>query len=326
MPRSVPDSELIEPASTVIETNAPLPDSALPADLEQLAPKVTEQVRRKVEDSDPELDADVADWFSPKCIRPRLSVLGPVNVRVNGQAIARRKPLYIALITYIALREHGATADEIATAFGHASSVSIRPAISVARQWLGKNPRTGRFHLPNANETVAAQLRGIGVYQVEDLLIDADLFRRLRARGQARGADGINDLETALHLVTGRPFDQLRSRGGSWIVDTGIEHHLVCAIADVAHLLTIHYQQTGNLDLARAATETALIAAPSDSTARLDLATITKAEGHLDEARRIIREDICNVADEDGLPSDIGARTEEVLAGLAWRRAEHVAS
>lgn len=326
VPRCVPDNELIEPASSVIETNAPLPENALPADLEQLAPKVTEQVRRQVEDADPELDADVADWFSAECTRPRLSVLGPVMVRVRGRAIAKREPLYIALIIYIALREHGATADEIATAFGHAKSDSIRPPISVARQWLGKNPRTGRFHLPNANETPAAQQRGIGVYQVEDLLIDANLFRRLRVRGQVRGTDGINDLETALNLVTGRPFDQLRSRGGSWIVDTGIEHHLVCAIADVAHLLTIHYQQTGRLDLARAATETALIAAPADSTARLDLATITKAEGHLDEARRIIREDICNVADEDGLPADIGARTEEILAGLTWRRAEHVAS
>lgn len=44
----------------------------------------------------------------------------------------------------------------------------------------------------------------------------------------------------------------------------------------------------------------------------------------LDEARRIIREDICNVAGEDGPPANIGARTRAALESLAERRVEHV--
>jgi hypothetical protein len=35
---------------------------------------------------------------------------------------------------------------------------------------------------------------GVGVYQVDGLLIDADLFRRLRVCGEARGSDGFTEL------------------------------------------------------------------------------------------------------------------------------------
>jgi len=222
------------------------------------------------------------------------------------------------VLSYIALRQRGATTDELATALGYTNLTSVRTAVKAVRDWLGTNPRTGRLHLPAANATEAAKQRGIAAYQVEDLLIDVDLFRRLRVRGQSRGADGIGDLVTALRLVTGRPFDQLRTGGWSWLADTGTDHHMVCAIVDVAHLLCVHFFQAGELDQARAATETALFAAPYDDIPKLDLAAIRKAEGHLEESRRIITEDVCNSIEDDGLPAEIWQRTVQVLAGYNW--------
>ncbi|PWJ23372.1 hypothetical protein ATK17_3871 [Branchiibius hedensis] len=43
----------------------------------------------------------------------------------------------------------------------------------MVRDWLGTNPRTGNKHLPNARESEAAKARGVGVYVVEDILVDA---------------------------------------------------------------------------------------------------------------------------------------------------------
>lgn len=305
---------------TLITDEVPLPASAAETELEALDPKVSTRVRSAVEDNDPDLDQDVADWFATDCARPRLSLLGPVTVRAHGAAIAKRKPFYTEVLSFLALREHGATPDELATALGYTNPSTVRGAAKTVRDWLGTNPRTGQPHLPAADKSEASKQRGVGVYQVEDLLIDIDLFRRLRLRGQTRGAHGIEDLVTALRLVTGRPFDQLRPGGWTWLADTGTDHHMVCAIVDVAHLLTVHFYQTNQLDRALAATETALLAAPYDEIPKLDLAAIRKAEGHIGEAQRIIDEDICNLIEDDGLPADVGPRTESILLSSEWVR------
>ncbi len=316
LPRSTPDFEAV---TGLVSDDLPLPASTLEEDIEILDPKVSEQVRDVVEDTDPELDQDVADWLSDECPRPRLTLLGPVTVRAHGAAIAKRKPFYTEVLSILALREHGATPDELATALGYTNLTTVRTAVTTVRDWLGTNPATGRPHLPAATESRAAQQRGVPTYQVDDLLIDINLFRRLRLRGQACGEDGVGDLVTALGLVTGRPFDQLRPGGWSWLTDTSIDHHMTCAIVDVAHLLATHFLQQGEVDRAQAVTETALLAAPYDEIPKLDMAAILKAQGHDKESRRLIEQDICNAAEDDGLPAEIGQRTEHVLANDSWQ-------
>src|SRR5450759_3047124 len=102
----------------------------------------------------------------------------------------------VEMLAYLGTRPYGATPAHLADAFGITVG-RARTDIKTVRDWLGINPRTGQKHLPDARESAAAKARGVGVYQVDGLLIDADLFRRLRVRGEARGADGITDLRRA---------------------------------------------------------------------------------------------------------------------------------
>jgi hypothetical protein len=180
-------------------------------------------------------------------------------------------------------------------------------------------PSTGRRHLSDPRDSAAARARGIGVYQVEDLLLDVDLFRRLRVRGESRGADGIDDLRQALRLVTGQPFDKLRPGGWTWLYEGDrLDHHLICGIVDVAHLVTTHALAEGDLNTARAATQIATAAAPYEEIPRLDLAAVAGAAGHRQEAARILRDQVCNRSDDGDPPLELSERTEQILASHNW--------
>jgi hypothetical protein len=187
------------------------------------------------------------------------------------------------------------------------------------RDWLGTNPRTGEKHVPDARESAAGKAQGVGVYQVDGLLVDADLFRRLRARGQARGANGIADLRRALTLVVGQPFDQLRTGGWSWLHEGDrLDQHMLCAVVDVAHMVTTSALKDGDLTRARAAAELAARAAPHEEIPRLDLAAVAAAEGHDREAERILREEVCDRSDEGEAPMELSERTETIIRTHDW--------
>ncbi|KAB7740346.1 LysM peptidoglycan-binding domain-containing protein [Nostocoides sp. F2B08] len=286
-------------------------------DLTRLAPRIKKAVRSGIEAGDPSLDDDVAMWFRTDSALPKLRLLGPVRVTAHGTPPTRRKPYYSELLTFIALHPNGATAEELTTAFG-ITNVKSRDYVTTLRAWLGTNPRTGEPHLPDARKAPGVTVRGAPVYQVLDLLTDADLFRRLRTRGQARGADGITDLTTALRLVTGRPFDYPPEReaagGWAWLIG-GDRHdeHLRVAIVDVAHIVTTHALAEGDLATARRAAQTARLAAPDEEIPRLDLAAVAAAAGQDTEARRIIRDEVCNRSDDDGAPMELPVRTAAVL-------------
>jgi len=302
---SEPDELYLDAAATTTE------------DLQALAPRVAATVRRDVEDADPRLDEDVAAWFAESSRLPKLRLLGPVRATTRGKPLVKRKPYMTELLTFVALHPHGATPGEVADAFG-ITPAKVREYVRLVREWLGTNPRTGEPHVPDARLARGALHRGTAVYEVVDLLVDLDLFRRLRGRGQARGSDGIEDLRTALRLVEGRPFDapvQRRAGGGwTWLVDGDrLDEHAVVAVVDVAHLVVTYALATGNLAAARMAAETAAMAAPFEEIPRLDLAAVATAEGRHAEARRIIRDEIANRTDDEGAPQELVERTEEVL-------------
>lgn len=115
----------------------------------------------------------------------------------------------------------------------------------------------------------------MGVYLLVGVLTDIDLFRRLRARGQARGPEGLTDLWAALVLIPREPFTGQRRGGWGWLADgVRVDQHMVCAVVNAAHLVTIAALHSGDVQLARTATETALLAAPYED---ISLAAISGA-------------------------------------------------
>lgn len=231
--------------------------------------------------------------------------------------MTKRKPYMTELLTYLALRPNGATVAEVTDTFAITDG-KAREYTRTIRRWLGTNPRTGEPHLPDARSAPSKATRGASVYEIIDILIDIDLFRRLRLRGQARGANGITDLITALRLVDGSPFDyppgRDHSRGWSWLIDGDrIDQHIKTAIIDVAHIITTHALATGDTTTARMAAETAALAVSSEEIPHLDLVAVATAEGNHAEASRILRDQITNRTDDDLPPPDLPDRTTQIL-------------
>lgn len=292
------------------------------ADLDALAPLLSEDARAKVRNADPDLDKDLADWHDPDRRRPKLRLLGPVTLTAWGQPPSKRPAFYTEVVAYLASRPHGATLEQFAAALWPAdpdivSKTTPRQATSVARAWLGANPRTGHPYLPEASRGTA----GVGVYRVQDLLVDAELFRRLRLRGVASGAVGIADLEAALDLVTGIPLDQRRPDGYGWLLDLPIESEYLGMIVDVAHLVATHHLATHHLaagapDRAATAANTALRAGAGDDVALLDLMAASDAAGNHAEADRYVRRILANHDAE--VEEDLPTRTYEVLRRRQW--------
>lgn len=290
-------------------------------DIERLAPAATHTAEQAVGERDPRLDDDLARWDAPVVLGPRLTLLGPVNARTAGDAsdIAHRKPFYVELLAYLALHPHGVSAAQVADAFG-TSTDRARTDLSNVRKWLGKDPHTAKPYLPNARAEQTHSEHGLALYRVHGVLCDLDLFRRLRTRGQSRGAEGIEDLITALHLVTGEPFSRLRAAGWTWLLDGDrIDHVMTCAVVDVAHIVTTHALTAGDLDLARFAAQTSYAAAPFDETARLDLIAVAAATGHAESAERQLIDGVLNRSDDHLGPTELPERSAGVIRQRGWK-------
>lgn len=290
-------------------------------DVQTLAPPMSDKARRQVEETDADLDRDLAAWNNPDTLRARLSVLGPVLVRCTGPLPERspRRPWHTEVVVYLAAaRPRGVTAEQFGTDLWPGdpdvtSKSKLRHSVYVARKWLGEDPDTHLPYIPGATESGPT---GAGLYRVDGILLDADLFRRLRLRGVARGSDGIEDLEAALRLVTGPPFDQRRADGYTWLADIQLDHEYTGMIVDVAHLVATHHLSTGRPDLAAAAAQISLMAGGHDDVALLDLVAAADAQGNQGEARAWIQRILAN--HEAEVEEDLPPRTAEILHRRNW--------
>ncbi|TFV52076.1 LysM peptidoglycan-binding domain-containing protein [Blastococcus sp. TF02A_35] len=319
-PVSTTSSVLPLPAQTYLDQAA-----TTEQDLQALAPATDEDIRRQVESADPGLDEDLADWADPSCPRPKLTLLGPVQVRAQSSLPERnpRRQFYTEVVAYLATRPGGVTSERYATAiWPHEPDIvgktKVRQSISVVRAWLGTDPETGADYLPSGLTAAAA-----GHYRIDGILTDAELFRRLRVRGLARGADGIGDLCAALDLVTGRPFDLPAPRYGaaggySWLVDDNVRLDLEYAamVVDVAHTVATHYLADGQPQLAAAAAEVALKASSYEDVPLLDLVAACDAQDKRAEADAYVARILANHDAE--VEEDLPPRTAEILFRRQW--------
>jgi nucleoid-associated protein YgaU len=290
------------------------------ADLDALAPLIDDVTRAQVESIDPELDRDLAAWHDPASTQPKVRLLGPVTVTAQG-SLPQRNPRLLwntEIVAYLATRPSGVSVETYGTDMwpddpNIASKTKPRQSISIVRQWLGINQRTGREHLP----------KGVGAglanpYRLEDVLVDAELFRRLRLRGTARGADGISDLWAALNLVTGVPFSDRRPEGYRWLADDALDHIYAGMIVDVAHILATHHLAAGEPELAASAAQIALQAGSSEDVPLLDLVAACDAQGNRAEADAHVKRILSNHDAE--VEEDLPPRTAEILHRRQWLR------
>ncbi|WP_088284918.1 LysM peptidoglycan-binding domain-containing protein [Kineosporia sp. A_224] len=309
-----PDRVLPLPPAAYLESTATTCD-----DLTTLAPAVDDTARRRVGDADPSLDTDLADWRAQDCPRPRLTVLGPLTVRagVDLPTEKHRRAWTTEVVAYLACHPRGVTAEQLGedlwpTDPRATTTSKVRQAIYMVRKRLGTDPTTGTDYVPTAINPTG----GPGLYRIDGLLVDADLFRRLRLRGVARGADGITDLQAALDLVTGPPFADRRPSGYAWLADDPLDHTYTGMIVDVAHVVATHHLATGRPDLAAAAAQVALAAGSTDDVALLDLVAACDAQGNRAQADRLVARILANHDAE--VEEDLPPRTAEVLHRRRW--------
>ncbi|EON23698.1 peptidoglycan-binding LysM [Nocardioides sp. CF8] len=281
-------------------------------DVEALAPNAKDEAALAVRAADPDLDEDLARWDSPVPVAPKVTLLGPITVRTLGdaKATAHRRPYYVEFLAYLALHPNGVTAEKLA------EDLCIRPQkarsdLSIIRKWLGQS-RTGNPYLPRAQQT---HRDGVpATYALDGVLCDLDLFRRLRARGQSRGAEGMADLVSALHLVSGEPFTDLRKDGWGWLLEGDrLDHIMTAAIVDVGHIVTTHALAVGDLGLADFASNVALAASPYDEVAALDRVAVDRAMGDVEGADARLRHEVFNRSDDDYGPVELPPRSAEVV-------------
>lgn len=315
VPRASSGPAAIDPTAPVSSSVLPGPDEAYLAaaatteeDLAELAPAVTAKTRSAVELADPELDELVAAWNDPDAQLAKLQVLGPVTVTAYGRPPAKQESFCTEIVAYLWSKPNGVSTNEFADAlWPHKNYLGTdsqpKDMASRVRQWLGSDPRTGKEYWPRARR------EGVQGYRIDGLLVDYDLFRRLRARGQARGIDGLPDLVAALDLVSGTPLSQLRDFGYGWL-PAGDELLYQGAIAEVAHLVATRALEAGDDAEAIRACEIALKFDVED-----DRALLAMVKAHEHAGREAEKEaTILRLTTLDDPP----ARTLEVMRRNGW--------
>jgi LysM repeat protein len=306
------DSALPLPERVYLEQTATTAE-----DLQAMAPVVQADVREQLAATDQDLDADVTEWTDPASPRPRIAVLGPVTVSPRGGTSPRPlSPMKAEIAVYLAMHPTGVSPEQYGTDLWPddpdiAGSTKLRTSIYELRRAMGLSARTGTDYLPRNAATNGA------LYRLEDVLVDAELFRRLRLRGFTRDEqdDRMADWWRALRLVRGAPFDNLRPGGYGWLAGRPVDHQYTATIIDLAHTVATHHLAAGEPDRAEAAAKIAVVATRGVENASdislLDLVWACDAQDRRAEGDAHVKQILRNHTTDDleGVPP----RTYDVL-------------
>jgi len=99
----------------------------------------------------------------------------------------------------------------------------------------------------------------------------------------------------------------------------------LCSIVDVAHIVSTIALEVGETQRARAASELAVLAAPSDATTQFDLAAIAAKNGEGAKAAAIAR-NVVRWRDAAGESIDLSSRNDAILRAHRWLERANQAS
>ena len=238
--------------------------------------------------ADPDLDADLAEWASQTVLRPRVGVLGPVEVRAAGIAPPNRVARLSEVVTYLALHSAGVSADKFVTDLWptqrQPAAGTRRQLIFDVRKWMGRDAAGEQF-LPNAND---------GLYRLTARLLDAELLRRLRKRAQAKAAasnpsGALEDYTAALRLVRGRAMPEAEGQAYSWLanLDRMEDRRIPAWVTETAHEAAEIAFGLNDLDTARWASDIGHLSNRDSEIPLCDLLLVAQASGNVEIAQAL---------------------------------------
>lgn len=212
----------------------------------------------------------------------RIDMLGPLRITGSSGSTHAHTPRTTALAALLHLRP-GRTGDYLCRAMDPVkpwSTRTLHSRLSELRNGIG-HAEDGKPLLPRPKADT-----GSGYTFHRAVTSDWDAFKHLASRGLAAGPqDGIADLESAMALVRGKPFD---GRVLPWAEPA--VHEMLSRITDTAHTLARWHTDgdTPDLDAARRAVLHALEVEETSEVLYRDLLNIEWAAGNQAAIRRTI--------------------------------------
>ena len=258
-----------------------------------------------------------------------MAILGPAQITAPGETPNRLK-WFTQVAVYLALHRNGVNLEKFAADLAPpgqpgqarpiATSTRNETAIKV-RKWMGTHPGPGAPFVPMGTDKY---------YRLNDRLLDRELFRRLRKRGDAKVAAGdptaIDDYVTALNSSAAGSCRRRREPAGDgWPTPTAGKtwkrpgHGCRAAHRAVQVALT-----AGDLDRARWAANLAHDTDPHSDVPLLDLLVIAAQAGDMATANRHAWEVVW--ANDKEVPEELPTETFQVINRIFPRPAigEHL--